>query len=173
MDELKSTAMIVFVSALLFMGLTMAQEWSLFRPLFIREAVPVSEKIPDETERAIKFFNAMMVHYYASAGDERFLQRIPASDQVRGEFFKDAEYLRENGVVQVMKLSDFKVSSARKVREGRYIIETEEEWTLHYEDLDGNRFDPRDQNFKVLMKYYCEKGPEGYNIARMEPLRED
>lgn len=169
--KLKSLIMIVFISATIFMLLSIVEEWEVFQPFFLAKETK-KEKLPLAVIKSIEFFNAMVSHYYSSIGDERFLDRIYASDLIKEDLFLDVEYLKENGIVQVMKIMSFKINDYKILEKDRFIVEVSEEWILHYEDFLGKRFSEKEATFFVNLRYYIQKKAEGYEIVKFEAINE-
>lgn len=170
---MKQLLLILAVSAALFMGLAILQEWDLFHPFFLGKeaaAAPVPE-CPPEARKALDQFNTLLPHLYLFGGDPRFFDRLPASERVKQAIAEDLDYLARTGIVQVMDRREFDVLDQRPLQGGAWEVRTEETWALHYESPKGERFSD-DKTWTVVWRYVLHKSVGGWEVAVSEPVHE-
>lgn len=130
-----------------FMVLAIADEWSFFSAAWFGRPDSAERALGEEEGRAavgaLRAFLAVMSHLYASDGDPRFAERIPASPDVVGEMMADIVYLRHNGRYQEMTLHGLEVLEVAPVSSDRVEARTKEYWTIRTRFLaDGSEADP-------------------------------
>ena len=169
---MKALFLILAGAAAVFMGLAMAQEWAVFRPLFAGAAriQPGEALCPEQAEKTLEYFNTVLQHVYRYGGDPRFVDRLPASDRVKEEVARDLEYLAGNGVVQIMTKREFEVLGRRSLPGGACEFRTRETWALHYETPQGRRFDDKEMTWVAVWRYVIRKSVGGWEVAVMEPV---
>lgn len=159
-------------STLVFMTLSIIEEWEVFRPLFIPGTQAVVEESPEEINQTIDRFNMLLIHFYRYGGDRRFLQRLPASTKIQNELDEDAEYLKMSRIVQDMDLVRTSPVSHRTIGNDIYEQVREEEWSLIYRNINGDPLSDRKRFFVVTLRYVVCKTVDGWTILSMEPSDE-
>lgn len=137
-----SLARIVGFGFLVFLALSMAQEWEVFRPWLLGEKAETRSVAADAGQRqaaeaAVRELLTMTSHYYASRNDPRFLERMPARGWVVDEMRADVEYLLRNGRVQEMKLLELGVLGVEPRGEKRAQVRTRERWRVRTVSAEG------------------------------------
>ena len=126
---MKDLLKILLSGLLVFMVLAITQEREIFFP---GGGKPAADALDGEQEKAavtaVRQTLALFAHFYASGGDERFADRMPASGAVREEMTADIRYLRANHRRQEPTLQRFEVRSVKRLREGTVEVRTREFW---------------------------------------------
>lgn len=115
-----------------FQVLAVAQEWEVFSTAWFgvtEEPPELSEEERREATGAVYLTLSLMRHFYASGGDPRFAERMPASDLVRGEMQADIDYLERNRRRQEPELTAFDVVAVETLGAERAEVRTRESWT--------------------------------------------
>lgn len=162
---------ILLLATVIFMGLAMAQEWEVFSGLFMPaeqpEALPT--ELPEEVRDALEHFNTVLAHLYRYGGDERFLERLPASENIRAELRADLDYLAQNGLLQDLELVESTHLSDRLLATEVWEVRTEEEWEMAYYDHTGNPISTEPMSFIVNQRYVIRNTANGWVVVTMEP----
>ncbi len=118
-----------------FVLLAMAQEWKTFATAWLGSA-PSALELGDEERRAaadtVHEYLTLLAHVHARGGDARFLDRLPASEQVIDELVEDIRYLERNRRRQVMTLQRVEIQAVEQLGERRVEVRTREWWTIAY-----------------------------------------
>jgi hypothetical protein len=127
---------------LVFLALSMTQEWEVFRPWLLGEHASAKAGEAGAAERlaaesAVRELLSMASHYYSSRNDPRFLERMPARGWVVDEMRADVEYLLRNGRVQEMKLLELEVLNVELRGERRAQVRTRERWRIRTVSAEG------------------------------------
>ncbi|KAB2950472.1 MAG: hypothetical protein F9K18_14925 [Thermoanaerobaculia bacterium] len=161
---------------LAFMVLAVAQEWELFSSAWFGggAAAPVlADGDRRAAEQSLYLFLRVSSHYYASAGDPRFAERLPAGEAVLAELRDDVEYLRKNSRYQDPQLVRLEIAAAEPLESGRVELRTREWWTVRtFRLADGAESDPP-RAFKSFCRYLLAGTPQGWRVEAWEPLEED
>jgi hypothetical protein len=164
---------IVAVSSVVFMAMTMAQEWQVFAPLLLGQTGAAAEtrpgEVPAQLEDFLARFNTMLVHTYRFAGDTRFMDRLAAGDALKAEISADLDYLTRNGIVQSTRLASMKRLSGRQLAAGVYEIIREEEWHLEYLDHQGALLSERPMSYVITWRYVIKRAGDGWLVTAMGP----
>jgi hypothetical protein len=152
---------IVVATSLLFMVMTMLQEWQVFAPLLsadnestVDSGVP---EVPEEAGEALERFSTVLVHLYRFAGDQRFLDRLAAGDSLKSEIVADLDYLARNGIVQSMRSLSHQQISEKRLQADVFELVTEEEWQLEYLDGSGAQVSARAMSFVITWRYVVKR----------------
>lgn len=151
-----------------FMVLAIADEWSFFSSAWFgageRRAVLVEEADKAAAVESLRLSLALVGHLYASGGDERFAERIPASPAVVAEMMADIVYLRHNGRYHELSLHGLEVLGIDPLSSDRVEIRTKEYWTVRTLFLaDGSEADPpRGQT--AFARYRMAREAAGWKI---------
>lgn len=168
---MKQFLFILLLATVIFMGLAMAQEWEVFKGLFIpsEEPATVEAELPVEARDTLENFNTVLAHLYRYGGDERFLERLPASENVRAELRADLDYLAQNGIVQDLEQVESTQISDRQLAFEVWEVKTEEEWEMAYYDHTGNPISTEPMSFVVNQRYVIRNTDNGWVVVTMEP----
>jgi len=81
-------------------------------------------------EKSLREYLALLPHLYGTAGDIRFADRLPATDEVLGEIYADIRYLRSNHRRQDMRLVQLQILGKEPMGLGLIQILTKEYWVI-------------------------------------------
>ena len=93
---MKNLIKIVLGGTLVFMAISMIQEWEAFVGGAAERQPPdgSSEAAKAEAAQAVRSFISFSRHLYAG-GDRRFAERLPATEEITAEILADVAYLRQ------------------------------------------------------------------------------
>ena len=164
---------------LVFMLLAVGQEWEVFATgLGLRGAASAPPVEPAAAERqaaeaAIRQFLSLARHYYLSAGDPRFTERMQASPAVVDEIARDVAYLRKNGRIQDLALVSVQTIGAAALGEGAIELKTREYWVIRTRfGGSGQESDPAHATV-VLGRYVVRRTDAGWRVEAWEPLPDE
>lgn len=150
-----------------FMVLAIGQEWRYFTTEWFGNAPSESELLAEERDGAITAVRMTLEltrHLYASGGDPRFSERMPASDDLIQELMKDVDYLANNHRRQEQRLDELEIVDVTALDERRVEVRTRELWTTRAVWLDGSAAsDPVTQI--VFAKYLVSEGTQGWQVG--------
>ena len=92
----KALLKILLGGFVVFMLLAIGQEWEFFSEAWFgagEEKTTASDSDQQEASQAVSLMLNLMRHFYASGGDPRFADRMPASDGILQEMRSDIDYL--------------------------------------------------------------------------------
>lgn len=166
---------ILAVGAALFMAIAIAQEWQTFRnglwgpPPAVAGPAPGA---PGAAEAAVRDLLSLVRHYYLTAGDPRFSDRMSAAPAVIEEVERDVRYLRRNGRAQDQTLISLKVEDASSLGESVWEFRTREYWVVRTRFLATGG--PSDPTLAVVARgRYVVRQIEGrWRVESWEPLPE-
>jgi len=164
---MKDLILIILTATILFFSLAIAEDWQNFKFLFFKKEIKKKE-FPEEILKTIDNYNTILEHIYRFSGDERFLERLPASDELKNEIFEDLYYLSSFKIIQDLKLKKIEVLSKKLLNESQAIVSTSEEWDLFYLDENGHPLLKKPMNFSINNSYYLKKGILGWVIEKIE-----
>lgn len=124
----------------IFLAISMAQEWHVFRPWILREkplAPTLSAGDRKAIEGTLRTYLSMSAHFHATGGDPRFGERIPAAPWLVDDLRNEVEYLRKNARQQTMTLLKFDLLGIERVSADRASVSTKEYWVIRTSRLDG------------------------------------
>jgi hypothetical protein len=154
-----------------FMALAMAQEWEVFSSAWFGVREPALEA-PEADKKAasdtVHQVLTLMGHLYASSGDARFAERMPASESVTGEIMADIEYLTRNHRRQEMELRRLEIASIQPLSEDAFEIRTREFWNYRIVVIVGGKEDAPLLHQLTYGKYLVVRGNKGWRVARWE-----
>ena len=133
---MKNLLKILLGAVLSFQLVAIIQEWPLFAAAWLgvgpgaAVVAPLSAGDREGAERALREYHALSRHLYAAAGDPRFTDRLPASDQVKDELLADIAYLQHSGLAQEGSLVRLEVLAARRLGEQTLALDTREYWVV-------------------------------------------
>lgn len=132
---MKNLLKILLGALLSFQLVAIVQEWPVFAAAWLGErpgpaVVPLAAGDREGAERALREYHALSRHLYATAGDPRFTDRLPASDLVKNELLADIAYLQHSGLAQEPSLVRLDVVAARRLGEQTVALETREYWVV-------------------------------------------
>lgn len=112
------------------------QEWPLFASAWLGRAPerptagPLSPETRRDAEAALREFHAVSRHLYASGGDPRFAERLPAGPGVLAEVLDDIAYLQHRGLAQEATLMRLDVNEVRRLGEASVALDVREYWVF-------------------------------------------
>ncbi len=164
---MKNLLKILACGAAAFMILAIAQEWTLFRDAWFgsqQTGPKMSESEQKEAADAIYQMLALMEHLYATAGDSRFAERMPASESVVEEMMQDIEYLRRNHRIQELLLDRLEILAIEELGKDRVEIWTQEFWNIRFLWLVGGREAEPRRPHRFNGKYLLSRGTKGWRV---------
>lgn len=162
---MKNFILTILTSTLIFFSVSILEEWENFKPLFFKEKKE-EIKFPEETLQIIDNFNLILTHIYRF-GDERFFQRLPASDGLKNEIFEDLYYLNSYNVIQDLKPLKKEVLNKKVISKGVLRVEVYEEWEVFYLDFTGHPLQVRPSKFSSNLYYILVQKPYGWIVEEM------
>jgi len=161
-------ALIGFVG---FMVLAMAQEWEVFHAAWFGERSSATGLSEDEQKAAADTVHLMLTvigHLYASSGDERFAERLPAAPGVVEEVLADIDYLTRNHRLQQMTLERLEILSIDPTGAGEVEIRTRERWEVRIQQIDGRGAAEPPRSLTSHGKYLLVTSGRGWRVERWE-----
>jgi hypothetical protein len=133
MNPMRTLAKILLAGFLAFMAIAVVEEREIFFPgIAFGGDSDGDSGLRDEEKSAaagaVREMLALYAHYYGTGGDERFVERMPASDAVKAEMEVDIRYLRANHRRQEPTLQRLEVLSVRPLGEETVEVKTKEFW---------------------------------------------
>lgn len=144
---MKKLVLILLGAFAAFMALAILQEWRTFGGAWFSDGAEAPPEL-EESERkaaadAVYLMLSLIQHYYASDGDPRFADRMPASPAVVEELAADVEYLLRNHRRQDPSLERLEVIELVVLAPDRVEVRTREWWQIHTLRLsDGQPSEP-------------------------------
>lgn len=172
---MKSLLGILGGGLVVFMLLAISEEWRFFSSAWFGNGAPEVLLSADDrraASEALYVFLRVSSHYYASGGDPRFVERLPAGEGVLAELKADVEYLRRNHFLQDARLGRLEVVSAEQLAAGRVELQTREWWhtrTLWIED--GTDAEPP-RAFRWSGRYLLTRAARGWLVEAWNPVEE-
>lgn len=164
---MKSLLKIMLVGTAGFLALAIAQEWTFFSEAWFGSESNSYEMSGEERKDAadtVYQMLALMEHFYASGGDPRFAERMPASQMLVEEMTSDVEYLGRNHRLQEPSLERLDVIAVDGLGEGRAQVHTREIWKVQYRWVkDGGSIDSSSSQ-SVERKYLLRHGSRGWSV---------
>ena len=114
-----------------FMVLAIGQEWEFFASAWFGRSAPevvLAEEDRQAAVAAVRMTLELSRHLYASGGDPRFAERMPASERMVEALMKDIDYLANNHRRQDNQLRRLEVVAVRALGPGWVEVRTREEW---------------------------------------------
>jgi len=162
---------ILLAAFLAFMVLAIVQERNYFLAAWFGEAAApteASEADIGEAESALRMTFALMRHLYASGGDPRFSDRMPASPSIVQEMLADIEYLGGNGRVQDPLLQHLEVLEAIPIDEDSVELRTKEYWRIRFLRKDGQGEADPAQGHMLYGRYLVRRDAAGWRVEDWE-----
>ena len=131
MTPMKNLLKILLGGFLVFIAIAVVEEREIFFPGALSDNLQLAKLDEGDATAAIATVRQMLSlygHYYGSGGDQRFAERMPASDAIRAEMAADIRYLRANHRRQKPTLQRLDVESVRPLSEGTVEVRTKEFW---------------------------------------------
>ena len=114
---MKGLLKILLGGFVVFMGLSISQEWEFFSSAWFGEPEPRAPLTDDERNAAAEAVHmtlSLMRHVYLSSGDPRFGERMPAAEGIVEEILADVRYLARNQRVQDPEHGDDRTHGHRR-----------------------------------------------------------
>ncbi len=168
---MKNIILIFFVSFIIFFALSILEEWGNFKYFFKGERKPL-EEVPEEALKTVINFNNLLVHFY-KFGDERFLQRLPARDNLKDEYAFEIYFLNSNNKIQELNLKNLEILKKEVLKKNLYKVSTFEEWEIYYRDLAGHPLIKEPEMFSSNYYYIVSKRSGEWIVEEMGFIDED
>ncbi len=180
---LKGLIKILLWGFVAFLAVAMTEEWEVFLAGFAgpeRSGESATEPPPppelSDAERqgvedGVRHFLTLMRHLYASGGDPRFAERLPAAAQVAEEIMTDVVYLQHNQRRQELSLMNLEILDL-ELRGDRARVRAEELWIIrtfwvpHRQPADP----PRSAKFHA--EYFLVREARGWQVEGWDLTRE-
>jgi hypothetical protein len=135
---------IVAGSLLLFVVGAMIEEKETFTRDWFASPTPGSGSSEERRAAAdaVFLFRNLSSHLYASRGDARFAQRLPASQPIVDEMRAEIEYIRRNGRVETPRLVRIEFLTSEVTEGVRAEVTTREFWVTQHHWPGGGESDP-------------------------------
>jgi hypothetical protein len=158
---------------LVFMALSVVQEWDFFSQAWFGGDRPPAELRPEDRQGsvlAVELTLDLMRHLYASGGDSRFADRMPTSAGVLEEMLADIDYLSRNRRRQDPKLERLDVEAVEVLETGSVEVRTRELWSIRFLWLDGSGESDPHRVEVVRSRYLVTRGSSGWIVEGWEGL---
>lgn len=149
------------------------QEWEVFGP-WLRGArggdpagAAARADAVREAEATVRAFVAIQRHLYATEGDPRFAERLPAAPGVVADALADVAFLRSRGQRQEPELLRLEVLSADAPAADRVEVRTKEYWVFRAFGRGGEILAPR--SAVVHARYLVRLDGTAWRVDGWEP----
>lgn len=169
---MKALAKILAGGFAVFMVLAIADEWSFFSTAWFGKPASAGPAVDEQQQQAavgsLRSYLALVSHLYASDGDRRFAERIPASPGVVGEMMADIVYLRHNGRYQELVLHGLEVLDVAPLAADRVEVRTKEYWTIRTLFLADDTLADPPRGQIAFARYGLEREAAGWRVVAWE-----
>lgn len=180
---MKNLIKILLWGLVAFLAIAMMEEWEVFLTGFVAPTGRPGEsgtgpapppEISDGERRgvedALRHYLTLTRHLYASGGDPRFADRLPAAAQVVEELMTDVVYLQHNQRRQELSLMQLEILDL-ELRQDRARVRTEELWIIRtFHTLLRQPADPpRSAKFRV--EYFLAREARGWRVEGWDLIR--
>jgi len=167
----KGLLKILLAGFAVFMVFSVAQQWEFFSSAWFASEKQ-RERLPDEEREAaadaVRMTLNLTRHLYASGGDTRFAERIPAGGGIIDEIVADVDYLARNHRVQDPELLQLELLSVVELSLDRVEIATREDWRVRtLLGVGGREADPPTSQ-TIEGKYLVVRGGKGWRVEGWE-----
>lgn len=141
---MKRFAAIVAASVLFFITLGMLEERETFARNWFRpdsRGFTASDADRRAASEAVHAFRTLSAHWYATDGDARFGERLPALAPLIEELRGDIAYVRRNGRSEMPRLMRIEFLSSELPSESAAEVTTREYWVTEFHWLGGGESD--------------------------------
>lgn len=154
-----------------FIALSMLQERETFSRNWFAPTEPSRGSKEDRTAaaEAVHRFRTLTAHWYATDGDRRFGERLPATEPVVEELRSDIAYVRKNGRLEIPRLMQLEVLSSEVTSEGSAEVRTREFWVTEFHWLGGGTSDETRSDI-VYARYRLTRDGERWIVAAWDPV---
>jgi len=183
----KRLVQILLVALVVFMVLAVAQEWRFFASAWFGAGEQAPAKLTETDRRAaadtVATLLSLMGHFYASGGDPRFAERMPASAGLIDELRSDVDYVARNHRIEEPELERLVVlsvepsgpSGAPGASAGidRAEVRTLERWRfrIHWA-ADGTPAEA-DRVRTVHGRYYLVRSSGAWRVEGWQPIADE
>jgi hypothetical protein len=167
----KALIKILLGGFVVFMGLSIAQEWEMFSSAWFGEPQPEASMTDEERKSAadaVHLMLSLMRHLYLSGGDPRFAERMPAADGIVEEILADVRYLARNRRVQDIELLRLDVTAVDRLGEGRVEVRTREQWQVRVRWAHGGGDSDPPRSEMLHGRYLVVLGGKGWRVEGWE-----
>jgi hypothetical protein len=168
---MKSFLAIIGAALVLFIGGAMLEERETFSRNWFKPQ-PVERGTAQERRAAadaVYLFRTLSAHLYASSGDARFAERLPASSLLVDELRADIAYLRRNGRIETPKLVRIEFLSADVSDGTRAEVTTREFWVTQHHWTGGAESDPPRSDI-TYARYRLTRDGARWTVTAWDPV---
>lgn len=140
---MKRFLQLVVAAILLFIALGMVEERETFARSWFKPAdgFKASDAERRAASEAVYAFRTLAAHWYATNGDARFGERLPASQPMIDELRGDIAYIRRNGRSETPRLMRIEFLSSELPNDSTAEVKTREYWVTEFHWLGGGESD--------------------------------
>lgn len=154
-----------------FMLLAVAQEWRFFATAWFGASAPeieLAEGDREAAENSVRLMLSLMRHFYASGGDPRFAERIPAAAGIVDEMMIDVDYLARNHRRQEPELLKLEIESTEPLGKEQAEIHTKEFWRIRFSWIDGSGESDPPSHQVIRGRYLLVRDGKGWHVEGWE-----
>jgi hypothetical protein len=169
--SVKALVKILLGGFVVFMSLSIAQEWEFFSSAWFGEPAPTAPLTDDERKGAadaVHMALSLMRHLYLSGGDPRFAERMPAAGGIVEEIQADVRYLARNQRVQDPELLRLDVTDVERLGEDRVEVRTRERWHVRVRWAHGGGDAESPRKPTIHGRYLVVRGGKGWRVEGWE-----
>jgi hypothetical protein len=163
----KNLLKILIGGVVAFNVIAVTQEWRVFAQAWFGSA-PAQPQLTDLEKKlasdTVREMLTLMGHFYATGGDPRFAERMPASSAVMEEMKADVDYLARNHRVQTPTLNRLEVTSVEPIDEAHVEVRTRELWIIRLRWGRGSQDSEPPQPSIAYGKYLLGWEPRGWQV---------
>lgn len=170
---MKAFVAIVAAAVVVFMAGSMIEEREVFlQPWFARSIAPaMAETEKKAAADALYLHFRIAQHLYATSGDPRFAERVPASAPLVDEMSREISYLRSHHVVEEPILQRLEITGIVPQGAGRVELTTREFWVVRAY-MTQTREILSTRSFVARNRYRMAKSENRWNVAAWDPAGE-
>lgn len=170
---MKALLKILLGGFVVFMSLSIVQEWEFFSSAWFGEPAPGAPLTDDERKGAadaVHMTLSLMRHLYLSGGDPRFAERMPAADGIVEEIQADVRYLVRNQRVQDPELLRLDVTEVERLGQDRVEVHTRERWHVRIRWAHGGADAEPPRLHTIQGRYLVVRGGKGWRVEGWETV---
>lgn len=122
-----------------------------------------------DAANSVYLFRSVSAHLYASSGDARFADRLPASPQVTNEIRGDITYVRRNGRIETPKLVRIEFLASDVTDQTRAEVTTREYWVTEHHFTGGGEAEPPRSDI-TYSRYRLNKDGSRWIVIAWDPV---
>lgn len=168
---MKRFLLIIAIAALLFITLAMLEEHETFTRNWFKppESFKASEQERRSAAETVYAFRTLAAHWYATGGDARFGERLPAAPPVVEELRGDIDYVRRNGRVEVPRLMRVDILGSDVTSDTAAEVRTREYWVTEFHWTGGGASDETRSDL-LFARYRLTKDGARWIVAAWDPV---